>query len=129
MYNCDYFINKISNTPEDKFCIGNFWDFDGRHCVNGMCGLRSISDRTEESIALQKVFSVLTIHEFGNEVRDFKNYSQKGASINNGFAYEYQQPTVKQRLLAALYDAKQLWAVKEAETIIADESTHLLLSV
>jgi hypothetical protein len=87
VYNAQYFIDKFSTIPEEKWCTGKFEDEHGRHCALGHCGARKSFVRTEEANALSALIWPM--------------------SINDGDADDYQQPTPKQRILAALEDAKK----------------------
>jgi hypothetical protein len=116
MYTVDFFIDKFSKIPEHLWLIGDQGHFGGPACAFGHCRIRP-SDKygsdTEEGVALQKLFfdSGLRIKDsgYGINVNIAPNGSiQAAAWINNGFIKEYQQPTPKQRILAALYDIKRL---------------------
>lgn len=108
--NVDYFINLIEDTPEERFCVDYLTNDEGQHCINGLCGAHPCAYTTKKTAALQKVFSVLNIHyKSGVCVIDHaEGYSIKAAIVNNGMCTEYQQPTIKGRLLAALNDAKKI---------------------
>lgn len=103
MYTVDYFIQKFEAIPEDLFCIGRR-SIDEQRCVLGWCypskedALRSQEEmffKSDEDISLTDL--ILTI-----------NGRCRPAGINNGIYPEYQQPTPKQRILAALYDIKKM---------------------
>jgi len=131
IYNVDYFENKFQNIPEERWVTGVFNE-SGRSCANGHCGADNDNYVTPESRALQKVFSVLIITEDGIPVIDGRcqwipaEYSLKAAYINNGAADQYQQPTPKQRILAALRDIKKLLSpqpeVKERTVYVTVDS-------
>lgn len=116
IYDVDYFIKKFEAIPETMWTINKLED-KGKYCANGLCGIRSYNSdlflMNKEGGALQKVFSAIDIT--GNEdpyaglaIVDFSKYSRKAAYINNGNTLQYQQPTPKQRILAALYDIKKM---------------------
>lgn len=126
-YNVDYFINKFSAIPEELWSRYQFIEQE-RRCANGHCGVRHISsmaiNETDESRALQQLFSILKITDLtennmavmdggysGNRMPP--TYSLKAAVINRGESNEYQQPTPKQRILAALRDIR---AMQEKES-------------
>lgn len=103
MYTVDYFIDKFSKIPASRFATGTQSDGNGNHCAYGWCGINyytngslnnDTGERTEEGIALTDVF-VPIMNGMGM------------ASINNGRHPVYQQPTAKERILAALYDIKK----------------------
>lgn len=83
--NAQYFIEKFSAIPEEQWCVLQLTDEQGRHCVYGHCG----SDYMPEGNALGKIL-------------DFQT-----SFINDGEHSQYQQPTPKQRILAALEDARK----------------------
>lgn len=118
MYTVDYFITKFEAIPEEQYCEGVFRSGNAC-CANGHCGVEYLihdeSCLTAESIGLQKVFSVLQIHEKGRLIEDGFGglYSDKAAFINNGLCDEYRQSTPKQRILAALYDIKKIQQEKQ----------------
>lgn len=92
MYDCDYFIKKFEAIPEDNWWVGDFRNM-GNHCqfcALGHCGM-TYHNSTKESDALDELFGDAVVPE-----------------INDGENPAYQQPTPKQRILAALYDIKKL---------------------
>lgn len=98
-YNVDFFIDKFSKIPERKWIIGSYGsNDDGPHCAYGHCGARDIPFYIgNEAMALAKLFvGKLQPHE-----------------VNDGKDPVYQQPTPKERILAALYDIKQSQQPKE----------------
>lgn len=114
IYNVDYFINKFEAIPEEKWCTGDFnlIDINGNitYCANGLCGVyfnkqEYIVYKTGEALALAEILSQLKItcdHTYKDPI-----YATT-AIINDGHTAEYQQPTPKQRILAALYDIKRI---------------------
>lgn len=99
IYDVDYFIKKFEAIPENKWLIGGYVArvFKGttyieKMCALGWCGARSnhsnSGNTTREAAALFRIFTVAI------------------APINDGLNINYQQPTPKQRILAALYDIK-----------------------
>lgn len=100
-YNLSYFINKFEAIPEENWTTHTCEDSEGRHCALGHCGATQADICfTEEARALTYVMPyVMSINDHGGE-----------------------QPTPKQRVLAALYDLKASEAVKQAENIIAQPS-------
>jgi len=86
MYNKKYFIEKFTAIPDDRWCTGNFVNFDGQCCAAGFCGDRNRIDSPPEAKALYAL--ILPIGHV--------------ADINDGFHGAFQQPTPKLRILAAL---------------------------
>lgn len=91
-----YFIKKFEAIPEDKWCAGYDTNSDKR-CAYGHCGGAS-----EEAVGLLRLFRLLSI-----------NISPVG--VNDGFVPQYQQPTPKQRILAALGDIKKIQTAEPKE--------------
>lgn len=91
-YNVDYFINKFEAIPEDKWFVGSYQNPNNpeQKCARGHCGGDYSWLSTEEEMALLKLLGRFTT-----------------TSINDGIDLNYQQPTPKQRILAALYDLKR----------------------
>lgn len=95
-FTVDYFIKKFEAIPEEKWMVGEFKDNEGRFCALGHCGQRmgmSCNEIPDESWTLRSLFA-WTMNRFSV------------TNINDGKDYNYQQPTPKQRVLAALYDVK-----------------------
>lgn len=114
MYTIQYFIDKFSAIPEDKWCSYTQQDNQGRRCAIGHClptkerrMLKSgdylfpeDGSATEEGKAL----NILSLQCLGTYI----------AMINNGNDHRFQQPTEKQRVLAAFQYAKE----QEAQKVI-----------
>ena len=83
-YDAAYFIAKFEGIPEERWCTNVFRSHGGRRCALGHCQ-ESRTGRTDESIALANLLT-------------------DTAEINDGKDPRYQQPTPKQRVLAALKD-------------------------
>lgn len=111
IYDVDYFIRKFEAIPEAKWCTGEFINADAR-CANGHClAYRMGIDNNPELVGLIAVFDQTALHNWNNAELikiSFPHYSHKASCINDGMTSEYQQPTPKQRILAALYDIKKL---------------------
>jgi hypothetical protein len=88
-YTVSYFIEKFSAIPEEIWLI-NEYERNGSKCAFGHCGMR-------DNNSLQSI----------PEAAAFVKILQMAAVINDGESSEYQQPTPKQRILAALYDIKR----------------------
>lgn len=99
IYNVDYFIKKFESIPENKWCIKSLQNSDGSRCALGHCHPAGKVDPnfvTEETMALICDIGIQLIKMGYSGIVD----------INNGDCPHYQQPTPKQRILAALYDIK-----------------------
>lgn len=130
VYNVNYFISKFSAIPEDKWAVGALRNSNGQMCANGHCGAKggitlgqsAFINTTDESVALQRIFSPLQIPiSHGARMAELQGYSAKAASVNNGECSLYPQPTPKQRILAALADAKLL----EGQVEISDPPVYV----
>lgn len=126
-YNVDYFIKKFEAIPEDQWTTGERHGSNGTHCAHGWCDLNELSmpylnTYSNEEKSLVKVFTPI----------------MKGtgcAKINNGFHPNYQQPTPKQRILAALYDIKKMQQPEKVKTVyvsvpqtITEQTKELVLN-
>jgi hypothetical protein len=90
-YTVDYFIEKFSAIPDEKWWTGDY-ENKGRFCALGHCGEKFMrGGMTEESMALGRLFEEYLICAV--------------ASVNDGKGL-YPQPTPKARILAALQDIK-----------------------
>lgn len=100
-YTVDYFINKFEAIPETRWVTMAYINEYGC-CAMGHCGAQNDDCLTEESRALKMLFAV--------------PYAVQ--HINDGRFSQYQQPTPKQRILAALYDIKKLQSPEVKEKIV-----------
>lgn len=123
----DYFIRKFEPIPEYNWTVNTFVDYD-KCCANGHCGIYSENQTTEEAQALITVLrnTIITpknvqIHFINTKRFNQGAYSFKAALINDGETKEYQQPTPKQRILAALYDIKAMETPQPAAAQIVTE--------
>lgn len=113
-YTVDYFIKKFEAIPENKIIT---YDQGGKgfHCAVGHCknisgdygfcspNMKSSPHYSPEANSLMNLFL--------NAGIDSKGSPGTGwciADVNNGDHPKYQQPTPKQRILAALHDIKKL---------------------
>lgn len=113
-YTVDYFINKFEAIPEAQ--IG---ESQLAGCAYGQCRSRidyQDGHETKEGLALEKIMSSLPGLKKHKE-SDWGPYDSTPARINNGDVKQYQQPTPKQRILAALYDIKKMQEPKVKEVI------------
>lgn len=107
-YDSIYFYNKFSAIPEYRWCVGsvqNFVDGIEKRCAMGHCfpahfntsmmfeALHADSLDNQENLAMRLLF-------FG--------FDWCCVNINNGDDPSYQQPTPKQRIIAALEDIIRL---------------------
>lgn len=93
-YDVDYFIRKFEAIPEEMWCTHLRYGGGGTHCALGHIEASSTNSGKEE-------FEFKMLMQ-GNQT------SLTVVRINNGDDGRYQQPTPKQRILAALYDIKKL---------------------
>jgi hypothetical protein len=103
IYDVDYFIRKFSEIPEENWYAGSYCHPNiEAYCALGHCGERYSNasiisgtvERTGESSALRSLVGKI----LGLDIVDIND------TIYNP---SYQQPTPKQRVLAALYDIKR----------------------
>lgn len=87
IYDVDYFINKFSSIPEEKWCTDKFTDHDKCYCALGFCGETDRSHTEESEALILLIMNIVPINDGGHPI--------------------YQQPTPKQRVLAALNDLKK----------------------
>lgn len=120
-YTVDYFINKFEAIPEERWTECYFSD-GSKCCANGHCGIRSSNQSTEEALTLREVFKNLFVTVASGEkfwepaYQD--GFSLVAANVNDGRTAQYQQPTPKQRILAALYDIKKMQQPEVKEKIV-----------
>jgi hypothetical protein len=89
-YTRDYFIAKFEAIPEDKWCTDSY-EFQGRHCALGHCGLNGGNDTP-----------AATPEEAGVLLELFREIRASVTDVNDGLDARYRQDTPKQRILAAL---------------------------
>lgn len=102
-----YFIDKFEAIPEEKWCIGIQVDEEGRRCALGhFLPKEYINTRVWLNAPSLNGYSTC-----GAETKEgramcilFPGGAHGIARINNGYNIVYQQPTPKQRILAALRD-------------------------
>lgn len=87
IYNVDYFIRKFEAIPEELWVSGSTGQPSGPRCAMGHC--MDGHEVTDEMIKFCNLFT---------------DHGRVGYVVNNGYDSTYQQPTPKQRILAALYD-------------------------
>lgn len=109
MYTVDFFIDKFSKIPEEKWCAGALINEKGQRCAQGHCGPANLL--SHQLVINSECSSMLEILQW------------KGVDINNGDDSRYQQPTPKQRILAALYDIKKMNNEQEVQECDATKMT------
>ncbi len=126
-YDVDYLIDKFDAIPESMFITGVFQANDGREiigkCSIGHTGVRGCNETTAESIALKKSLKhlVLTRLDGSRVIDEWQLYPLYAELINDKKTIEYQQPTAKQRIVAALRDAKKLEeSLQQAKDIVSE---------
>lgn len=107
MYTIDYFINKFEAIPEELFFEGRFIEGD-KKCSAGHCGTNDENFHNNE-LPLETHALISLLKPFKVECDYYRSDLMKTiAAINDGTNPNYQQPTPKQRILAALYDIKKM---------------------
>mgnify|MGYP003502350564 CR=1 len=103
IYDVNHFIAKFSVIPEDMWCVRTRSNGTQR-CALGWCypthELAKESEQIYNTDSVEDKSLVALIH--------LLNPDFGVGGVNNGIYKEYQQPTPKQRILAALYDVKAL---------------------
>lgn len=116
VYNVDYFIKKFEAIPENLW-ICDEWGKDDKHCAGGHCGVdKGNVGITDMFKALDNILNGLKITPVWKDF--FTAYA--ATQINDKETKEYQQPTPKQRILAALYDIKKMQYPELSETTVND---------
>lgn len=113
MFTIQYFIDKFTAIPEDQWCSYTQVNAQGQRCAYGHCVPEDLRKGNTGVNALAfpegKAFYQLEKIYFSG----LRNFSF--AHINNGEEERFQQPTEKQRVLAALQWCKE----QESQKIIA----------
>lgn len=113
-YNVDFFINKFEAIPEDRWCVHTVTDEYGRHCAWG-----HLESYLGDSFLLSSDYPM--IKSFTSLFKKYGlNKNGDPGNINNGRDKRYQQPTPKQRILAALYDIKKSKYPELSETTVEE---------
>jgi hypothetical protein len=100
-YTVDYFIQKFEAIPDEKWTTGTYTRCEYKHCALGHCGTEIIEKPrlffktkfTPEGKALENLFKI--------------HFPESITRINDGEVDQYQQPTPKARILAALRDIQK----------------------
>lgn len=88
------FIDFFEKIPDERWRIGQYFD-EGTNtcCAQGLLGTRVEFDGVRRTLASSKL--IATLHPWANVVE-----------VNDGIDLNYQQVTPKERIIAALKDAK-----------------------
>lgn len=119
IYDVHYFINKFEAIPEEMFCAVMDGD-NGAHCYIGHCSTGEHYS-TNEHFALG--ISLL-----------YKKLKFGAGSLAANRIPKYQHLTIKQRILAALYDIRAMQEPKvktvyvTVSEVIKDETKKLILN-
>lgn len=110
-FDVNHFIKKFEAIPEDDWTTGEFVSPEGKRCALGHCGTTSFTGNievgrviTEEGKALNQLIVQLGALEF----MPYAGPVGAVPIINDNQSQRYPQPTPKQRVLAALYDVREL---------------------
>lgn len=135
-YDIDYFIAKFEIIPDRLIIRSKFSASNGAHCANGWCGITTTENVTEEGEALALLTRDLSVtfkEDYcitrwrGRPVTQGTRYANKMAAVNNGYTIEYQQPTPKARILAALRDIKK--SQELAKPVIEKQKVYIPMYV
>jgi hypothetical protein len=108
-FTVDYFINKFSAIPEELWCTNLFSDGEKR-CALGHCGQDLDTDTREGGALFNMIFHATNLGP--EEINDGIGFG--------GERHPYQQPTPKQRILAALHDIKKMQEPQPEETFLPE---------
>lgn len=111
-YDVDYFIKKFERIHEHRWCTEKFRLWSGKRCGVGHClsdeaveklnsGYRVLQDDERKSGMFAEAFALANLFQPTGTNKVLAVYR-----VNNGNDPRYQQPTPKQRILAALRDIK-----------------------
>lgn len=118
VYDVDYFIKKFEAIPEEKWCINTRLDHHGNRCALGWC-YQSDRDAEDSMTTIANIEETKLTYLFNGVLLE------RGVGwVNNGYSLKYQQPTPKQRVLAALYDIKSLQQPKDEFTPVTFIQIH-----
>ena len=121
MYTIQYFIDKFSAIPEELWCSDIQQNDRGQRCAYGHCRpveeLEMGAGNDGEYTGEMRGLGSMSIEYFGN--------SMHMAHINNGTHPRFQQPTEKQRVLAALQWCKEQEAQKIIDKALSQEESIL----
>lgn len=102
--NAQYFIDKFTAIPDDKWIVGQLCNSQGQCCVLGHCGeRRGVYEDTPESHALKMLF-----HTHFLRPDDINDYGSHEFFLSEERRHKFDQTTPKARILAALEAIKAL---------------------
>lgn len=107
-YDVDYFIDKFSKIPEDKWCVSMRFRSDGKSCAFGHCNLQPnemVGEGDNVKFTNKEAASLASLIDM---VAHKSNPYNTVYYVNDGLTHKYQQSTPKIRILAALYDVKKM---------------------
>lgn len=123
-YDVNYFIKKFEAIPEKLWCIKKFKKvslFSIKSCAQGHCMTTEFADKFKREM-VSYPSDVKLNPEWWGLVTLFggvdNNCNLIVAVVNNGVDGRYQQPTPKQRILAALYDIRDKQARENPKSTI-----------
>jgi hypothetical protein len=117
-YDANYFINKFEAIPEDKWITGNYGTED-RHCALGHCGVSRVFNNNNVKIDFHATSEGSALWCLFN-----RTHVSSVIGINDGRHPDYQQPTPKQRILAALYDIREN-TIKAIKPVVENELVNV----
>ncbi len=97
-YDIDYFINKFTAIPDDKWTTRRYETINDKCCALGHCGERT-TKHTIEATTLNDIIA-------NSHIIPPQSKSTTIVYINDGDHNDYKQDTPKARILAALNDIK-----------------------
>lgn len=100
-YSVEFFIRKFQAIPEEKWCVFTRQDTNGRRCALGHISVNF------DSPELNALHALMPFRHLTSDF-SFMAPAEGVAPTNNGTNPRYQQPTPKERILAALYDVKKM---------------------
>jgi hypothetical protein len=103
-YNVDYFINKFTDIPAENWCVGYYFQDNGKRDVLGHCGHSGFLD-SEESKALKTMF--------------FDYLKVSPSEVNDG-VNKYKGDNPKDRILEALNEIANIILKNKAIKIIKE---------
>jgi len=100
-YTVDYFIDKFSNIPDNRWAVGECCDKKGKYCAFGYCGEEALHPHfdlyTKESQAL-----ILLFANFFNDNKKFDDKFKLVYHVNDGWHTERFGLSPKERILTVL---------------------------
>lgn len=119
-YDVDFFIRKFEAIPDEQWTVYAQMDSAGRRCALGHCQPIDVLMRNGELCAEAQTLQNLFRASFGMPVSAINNAPSRCFE----YVHDYEQPTPKARVLAALRDIKA-----HAESALDAYETRPLLPV